>query len=504
MELLSRIENYSLLNGSRCAVRSETEEITFEKLWEDSGRLARWISEHLAQDKKPIVVYGHKKPEMLMFFLACVRSGRAYCPVDVSVPNERIKDIIQQTDTEVILTSEEMDPDTAGGRQMVNSDQARFIIENTERTIEKQKCVDGIDTFYIIFTSGSTGKPKGVCVTADNLDAFLRWSSQISEGESSKYGRVFMNQAPFSFDLSVMDTYTSLWCGGTLQMISRKTQNSMKDLTKLFAESKINYWVSTPSFAEMCCSEPSFNDGLLPELKEFYFCGETLTNRTAGNLRERFPEAKIINTYGPTETTVAVTSVEISNEMIESGTPLPVGAPGAGTVITIVDETGRCVEDGERGEIVISGETVSAGYYKSESQTARVFCGNRIRSYHTGDKGYMQEGELHFCGRMDMQVKYHGYRIELGDIENNLLHITDIRQAAVVPKMKSGAIKTLVAFISGMGIPAEPYAESKRVKAFLRSRLPEYMVPKKIIFLDKIPVTANGKADRRALKELVR
>lgn len=224
--------------------------------------------------------------------------------------------------------------------------------------------VSGKDTWYIIFTSGSTGTPKGVQISADCLNHYLDWSVGLGSAAEEKDGQVFLNQAPFSFDLSVMDLYTSLASGGTLYCLEKTVQSDYRLLMQSLGASKANVWVSTPSFAEVCLSEKSFSEELLPKLQVFLFCGETLGNRTVQKLQERFPKAAVVNTYGPTESTVAVTDVLVTPQMARETEPLPVGRAKPGTRIEIRDEAGTVLPDGEKGEIIILGDTVSTGYYR--------------------------------------------------------------------------------------------------------------------------------------------
>ncbi len=220
--------------------------------------------------------------------------------------------------------------------------------------------VAGEDLFYILFTSGSTGTPKGVQITADCLDRFLDWSSRLGEGFPAGAPRVFLNQAPFSFDLSVMDLYTAFFTGGTLWTLPKEVQQDAAALFSSLERSGAQVWVSTPSFAEVCLADRRFDSALLPEMKLFLFCGETLQNATAQKLHSRFPGAKVVNTYGPTESTVAVTQVEITPSLAAANEPLPVGAPKPGTWLFITGPEGEDLPEGERGEIVIVGPSTAS------------------------------------------------------------------------------------------------------------------------------------------------
>ena len=292
-----------------------------------------------------------------------------------------------------------------------------------------------------------------------------------------------------------MDVYTALATGGCIFCLDKKLQLSMADMLAELGKSKVKYWISTPSFADMCLADRSFDENLIPELENFLFCGEKLTNRTAEKLMERFPKAKVINTYGPTESTVAVTDVEISKEMAASEKDLPIGRCKPGTEILI---------DENNGEIIIKGNTVSKGYFRDAEKTAKAFfvAEDGEPCYRTGDAGHFEEDMLYYGGRIDLQVKLHGYRIELGDIESNLVKMEEIESAVVVPKMQDGKVKYLQGYVVSH-FDDKSNAQVKNIKAFLKQFLPEYMVPKRIIFIDNMPLTANGKADRKKLTDLM-
>ena len=472
--------------------------------WRELDILSGKLAARLCRDCRtntPVVVYGHKDPLMLVCFLACVKSGRAYCPVDVSVPLNRVEAIIDAVKPELVLAVEPLK--TSGGTLVMDRAGILAALEQETGTAAPERYVSADDVFYIIFTSGSTGTPKGVQITRDCLDHFIQWGITLGRGLDDGKRRVFLNQAPFSFDLSVMDLYLSLYTGGCLFALSKEVQGDMNTLLSALEQSGAEVWVSTPSFADMCLADKKFCDALASRLSLFLFCGETLTNRTADRLAAAFPKADIVNTYGPTESTVAVTQVRITPEL-RLETPLPVGEEKPGTWIFIQDEEGRDLPDGTVGEIVIAGDSVSTGYWKRPDLTERAFGariveGVRYRTYRTGDSGMKRNGQLYYQGRMDFQIKLHGYRIELGDIEGNLLKLEGVTAAAVLPVMREGKVRSLTAYVVAERHSSDNFAEGQRLRGDLRALVPEYMIPKKFVFLDRLPMTNNGKVDRRAL-----
>jgi D-alanine--poly(phosphoribitol) ligase subunit 1 len=352
-----------------------------------------------------------------------------------------------------------------------------------------------------LFTSGSTGEPKGVIITLGCLEHFVRW--MLEEQKFVPLGETFLNTAPFSFDLSVMDLYCSLAMGGTLFSVGRDLVANPKMLYRALGNSGATTWVSTPSFAQMCLVEEKFSEGMLPRIRRFLFCGETLAAQTAARLLERFPRAQVWNMYGPTEATVATTSVRIDVSILEKYSALPVGRPTPGTDVLVVSEAGETLPAQERGEIVIAGPNVSPGYLRRPELTAAAFFeqGDQ-RAYRTGDQGRFRDGLLFFEGRMDSQLKISGYRIEVGDVEANLLALPSVRDAIVTPVIKNGATQSLAAFVVlSSRIEASHFALTQSLRRQLAERLPVYMLPRKFVFLDAFPLTANGKADRAQLAQ---
>ena len=316
-----------------------------------------------------------------------------------------------------------------------------------------------------------------------------------------KPGMHFLAQAPFSFDLSVFSIYPALVSGGMLKPLNKAVVQDFRQLFATLPALKLNVWVSTPSFMDICLMEPTFNGENVPELDMFLFCGEELTKKTAESLLDRFPNARIYNTYGPTEATVAISSIQIDQHVLDSYDRLPIGYVKKDTKVSIVQE-GKPISKGETGEIIIAGPSVSKGYLNNPEKTAAAFfCQNDLASYHTGDAGRLDEdGLLFYEGRMDLQVKLHGYRIELGDIEHYLLQDNRIKQAVVVPKYQGTKVHQLVAFVVLEDKTKQPdFQLTKSIKEQLLEVVMDYMIPQKFHYVDLLPQTFNGKIDRKKL-----
>jgi D-alanine--poly(phosphoribitol) ligase subunit 1 len=482
VEIIECIDHFGKSTPDRPAFQSGGRTLTYGELCRRSDALAANLAASLP-DKTPVIILGHKEPELLVGHLGAIKSGRAYVPVDTVLPPRRIERIAAASGASLTLSPEKIAElshgDAPAPRRRLHED----------------------DHYYIMFTSGSTGEPKGVPITYACLQSFLQWI--LAEHEFDPGQEHFLNVVPYSFDVSLMDTYPALVTGSTVISVTRADVANARQLYQLLRTSELTTWVSTPSFAQMCLVEPKFNQGMLPRLKRFLFCGETLAPEVAAHLLDRFPAAEVWNTYGPTEATIATTSIRITREIIDRYSPLPIGYPMLGSRVLVMDEERREAPLGERGEIVIAGPNVSPGYLNRPdlSETA-FFRLNGQRAYRTGDWGRYRDGMLFFEGRMDNQIKLHGYRVELADVEANLRAVAGVRDAVVLPVLKQGAVDSLAAFV----ILNEPPARSDfqlacELKLKMNERLPAYMIPRRFSFLESFPMNTNGKADRRKLAE---
>lgn len=483
MDLLDAAEHWARVAPERVAHESGGRTLTYGDLGAQVEAVAASLAAELPDDGSPIIVRGHKEPEMLVGFLGALGAGHPYVPIDTILPEARVDAIIRVARPPLVLA-----PSDIARRASFRGPAPR-----------RERRPD--DVHYIMFTSGSTGEPKGVPITRDNLARFLSWMTR--EHPFQVGAERFLNQVIYSFDLSLMDTGVSLVTGGTVVSVTHEDAADPGRLFRALAQSGITTWVSTPTFAQICLVERRFDATMLPAVRRFLFCGETLPPETAAALLDRFPAAEVWNTYGPTETTVAVTGVRVDRDLLARYPVLPIGRPGPGMKVLVVNGSQAPVADGQPGEIVIVGPQVSPGYLHRPELSQRVFVDvDGQRGYRTGDLGHYRDGLLFFDGRRDAQIKLHGHRIELGDVEANLAALPGVLGAAVVPVVTEGHTRYLAAFVVLREGAAAPAEVSRSLKDQLRERLPAYMVPRRIRALDAFPMTPNGKVDRPRLAEL--
>ena len=466
-------------NSKKIAYRIGENSYTYKQLYKYVCNLYNYILEN-NKDKAPIVIFGGKEVYMKTAFLACSYAGIPYVPIDENIPIDRVYNIIDQIKPNFVIGNIKTDV------KNLDTNSIYKIIEKEEYKDINKIYMMPDDTYYIIFTSGTTGNPKGVEVTYSNLDSCINWLENITKAKNE----VILNQANFSFDLSVADLYLSLVSESEHFIINTK---SMIDFRTIFKELKMSHStmaVLTPSFADLLLTDKMFSEELLPELKTIIFCGEKLLNSTVDEIYYRFNNLKIINTYGPTECTFAVTSIEIPKGY---NAEIPAGKPKEDVKILIINEDGKVVENGKIGEILIMGKSVAKGYTNKKTDKFRTINGEN--AYLTGDIGYIKNEMLYVLGRKDSQIKFKGYRIELKDIEQNIMNLGDIEKVKVLPKENElGKIISIIAFIKTKN------KTEFEIKEGLKKKLPSYMMPK-IKIIKEFPINKNGKCDEKKLIE---
>lgn len=485
---LEKIKNNCLQLKDKAAYICEDKTITYKELWEKASCLAYFLKK---DGDSPVIIYGHKNPLMLISILACLISGRTYIPCDDLIPILRVKYYYDKTKAGLILATEAF---SDWCLPIINREQINDLCnQNTLYTDSFKEDA----TAYIMFTSGATGKPKGVPISIRNLDNFIEWITNIPAISNIK-SSVVLNQALFSFDLSVADIYISLVQGNTLFATTKKEQSDFPALFKKFDKSKCELMICTPTYMQMCLCDKSFNNILLPNLNSVFFCGEVLPLKVVEKLFVRFPIINIINAYGPTEATCAVSAIEITKDMLKSKC-FPIGKLDDFAVsISIVDKKQNVLPTGKYGEIMLCGKSVTDGYI--DNNTTAFFIHDNKKYYLTGDRGLIKNGLLYYCGRKDSQVKYKGYRIELSEIETALQALPKVNNAVIIPIYgNNGKVNNLTAVVQ----KHEDTITSIELTEELLKILPNYMIPKRFEFVSSMPVTKNGKCDRRYLGEYI-
>jgi D-alanine--poly(phosphoribitol) ligase subunit 1 len=495
VNIVQAIEEWAQKDPERVVYRENQQTYTYGHLVARANHLAAYIEAALTTNG-PIMVYGELEFDMVVAFLAASKTGRAYIPVEHTTPKERVELILSVAKPDMIISvADWQGPET--NIPLITASQLVEIYQQ-EQLVKPTTSVTGNEIYYIIFTSGTTGVPKGVQISHDNLISFVQW---LLKDFDLAEGMRYLAQAPYSFDLSVMGLYPALVSGGCLSPLKKAVVNDFKQLFTLLPNLEINVWISTPSFMKLCLMEPTFDEEHVPQLSRFLFCGEELPKNTVQELLTRFPQAKIYNTYGPTEATVAVSGVQITKDVLDQYDRVPIGYVKEDTTVLIMDEN-QPVPRGQVGEIVISGPSISKGYLNNPQKTEEAFFMYQgLPAYRTGDSGKLgEDGLLHYEGRLDFQVKFHGYRMELEEIDHHLSKSQWVKQAVVVPKYQAKKVEQLIAYV----VPEQHNFEksfqlTKAIKHSLSQTVMDYMIPQRFIYVEQLPYTANGKIDRKLL-----
>ncbi|GAA2975089.1 D-alanine--poly(phosphoribitol) ligase subunit DltA [Lentilactobacillus parakefiri] len=497
--LIETIDSYAKTQPDKVVYAYNGENHTYAELKAYSDALAAHIDTMALPLNAPIIVFGGKTFSMIASFLAVVKSGHSYIPIDINSPKERLTMINDIAKPVAVIATEPL-PEKLAGIPEIDQDQLdKICLEKVDYSLTHP--INGDQTYYIIFTSGTTGVPKGVEISYRNLASFVDW--MVGPEFNLPDDLQMLQQPAYSFDLSVMSLYPALYKGGTLHVLSKKTTDNFIVLFTALRTMPINTWVSTPSFADICLLESTFDHDHYPKIANFLFCGEELTHKTAAALKKRFPDAHIFNTYGPTESTVAITKIEITDDILNTYERLPIGYLKPGMHARVADENGDYVQDDQKGELIIYGENVSKGYINNPEKNAKAFFElDGQQAYRTGDVVTMAaDGLLRYFGRKDFQVKLNGFRIELEDVSAIVSKEEHVKQAVVVPKYNTQhTVSMLIAYV----VPtANDFQNNLELTAAIKKNLSQdmmaYMIPQKIVYQKSLPLSSNGKVDIKAV-----
>ncbi|SCW58337.1 amino acid adenylation domain-containing protein [Ruminococcaceae bacterium YRB3002] len=487
-------------------VNEVPEKIAYESFEGDGCRMtfrevyntARSIGTYLADNgfyAQPVIIFMKKTPRAIATFFGTVYGGCAYVPIDEEMPRMRIDLIIGSMKPELIICegetlemAKEFDYD---GKIALYEDISTTPVNDDKLLAIRSRQID-TDPIYIVYTSGSTGVPKGIAACHRSVIDYIEHLSDVLGFDcDTRFG----NQSPFYFDACLKELYPTIKFGAYTAIVPKQLFMFPLKLVEFLNEQKVNTVCWVVSALTMISALGALKKEV-PQLKLVAFGSEVFPIKQFNRWREALPEARFINLYGPTEATGMSCYYEV-NRVFEEGDVIPIGRPFDNTDILLLDEDAP-VQNGEVGEICIRGTAITLGYYNDPVRTAEVFVQNPLNThypeliYRTGDLArYNEYGELVFVSRKDYQIKHMGHRIELGEIEANVSTIDGIYlSCAVYNKQKD----RIVLYYTGT-------IEEGNLKDILTEKIPRYMLPAVFTRLEDMPLTPNGKVDRKRLLE---
>ncbi|OCA80648.1 thioester reductase [Chryseobacterium contaminans] len=489
--MISHFRKQVELHPDHIAVVYKDQMITYKELDQKSNQLANQLISKGIKENMFVPVWLGRSLEWVVAVLGIVKTGAAYVPIDPAYPVKRVEYILSDTAAQMIITNQHL------GSLLSNNEKTEVFQLNTMKDLEtfshQQPNIEVHQNTlaYTIYTSGSTGKPKGVMVAHLAIQHLVTWHNHYFHVDhTSKVSLV----AGLAFDISVWETWSGLTSGAILFIAEDEERTETSALVEYFRKNDITHGfvptVLVPSFID---KTRNYND--LP-LKYLFTAGEKLKPVLTTEL-----SYELIDYYGPTECTVYATFRKVKD--VEGKYVSSIGRPIANAQAYILSENKELLPVGAIGELYIGGELLAKGYLNNEALTTEKFIANPFKNeeklYRTGDLArWLPDGEIEFLGRIDNQIKIRGFRVELGEIERTLSQQENIQEAMVITK-DTGNNKYLIAFIV-----SKPASEKNitSVRSLLKEELPGYMIPSQIVFIDKIPLTANGKTDINSLKDL--
>lgn len=488
--------------NNKIAIIEEDEKCTYKELVENSKRVGTALSNHINL-KEPVTVLMEKGIKTVYSFLGAIYAGGFYSLLNPELPNERLKLILSVTKTKVIVTDEdhfELANELINDKEMnlenitiLKIDEILKTSINEEKlALIRSKALD-VDPIYANFTSGSTGVPKGVLVGHRSVIDFITIFTKQFNITSND---IVANQAPFDFDVSVKDIYSSIFTGATLLIVPRRLFSKPAELLDYLCEHNATTMIWAVS---ALCLITTFHglDYKVPEkVNKILFSGEVMPLKHLKQWVEKLPNALFVNLYGPTEITCNCT-YHIIDKQLNYEKQIPMGTPFDNEEVFLLDDNNNLIQETDRvGEICVRGTALALGYFNNQEQTNKSFVQNPLNNsfidpiYKTGDLGYLSaDGNFYFCGRKDFQIKHMGHRIELEEIELAINKHKEIeRVCCVYDEEKS----KLYAFYIGN-------IDKMTLKEQLSNQLPVFMVPNVLKQIDEMPLTKNGKIDRKAL-----
>src|SRR6266508_629808 len=492
-------------NPERIALTCEERWVSYRELNRRANQLARYLQGLGVGPEVAVGICLERSVEMAVALLGVFKAGGAYLPLDPESPLERLGYMLEEAGVGVALTERRLEKRLPSFWGQTVSMDAEWERIGAESEGEPDSVVIPENLAYVIYTSGSTGRPKGVMIEHRSLVNYTNEiCRQLGVGEGGgERGLQFATVSTITADLGNTCIYPSLVSGGCLHLVSYKAATDGMRFEECLRDNPIDVLKIVPSHLSALLSAQPNGVRMLPR-KYLIMGGEALSPELVERIRERGEECEVINHYGPTETTIGSLTARVREEERRRGSSVPIGRPIANTETYILDRELEPAPVGVRGELYIAGGGVARGYCGSPEFTAGRFIPKLLgeeggeRLYRTGDVcRYLPDGEIEFIGRGDHQVKVRGYRIELEEIEAVLNEHRSVKQSVAVVREDERGDKRLLGYVVGEeGVTAEG------LKSYVRERVPEYMVPEAIMILEEMPLTANGKVDRKKLPEV--
>ncbi|MED4404214.1 non-ribosomal peptide synthetase, partial [Metabacillus fastidiosus] len=469
------------------AVVFEDKKLTYWELNEKSNQLAALLREKGVKPNTIVGIMVERSLEMIVGMLGILKAGGAYLPIDPDFPDDRIKYMLVDSGIEILVKKENKKVDQDLICIDVNLEKVKGRVKENLPDLNKSS-----DMAYIIYTSGSTGNPKGVMVNHNSIVNTLCWRIryyQYNEGD------ITLQMPTFSFDSSVEDIFTTLLSGAKLVLIEDIRVNFNKFINTV-KHNKVTNLLAVPSYYNKLLD---MIDEPIENMRFVTIAGEGFNENLIKKHFEKMPHVRLFNEYGPSENSVCSTV----HELKQGDQKALIGKPITNNKVYILDRNNNLAPLGVAGELCVSGAGLARGYLNRPELTAEKFVLNPFvpgeRMYRTGDLARMlPNGNIEFLGRIDHQVKIRGYRIEIGEIENQLLKHPKMKETVVIAREDQDHQAYLCAYVV-LEKPKEEWI--KEIRAFLTKELPEYMVPAFFVQMDKLPLTTNGKVDRKALPE---